>query len=66
MSLLSKCAYLCHMPISPSYVYVVEKHSPNGFVLYPKTLVMHNDDTLTLVKKTEEYEVWIRYRICLC
>lgn len=44
-SVLSKHAYLCHIPVSPSHVYVVEEHRPNGFVLYPITLVMHNDDT---------------------
>lgn len=45
MSVLSKHAYLCHIPISPSHVYVVEVHPPNGSVLYPMTLVMHNGDT---------------------
>lgn len=44
-SVLSKHACLCHIPISPSHVYVIEKHPQNGFVLYPRTLVLCNDDT---------------------
>lgn len=44
-SVLSKHTYLCHIPVSFSHVYVVEKHSPNGIVLCPVTLLLHNDDT---------------------
>lgn len=43
-SVLSKHTYLCHIPVSLSHVYVVEEQSPNGFVLCPMTLVLHNDD----------------------
>ena len=35
---------VCHVPIHPGHVYVVEKHPQNGFVFYPVTLVLRNDD----------------------
>jgi len=44
MTVLSKHAYLCHIPVGPGHVYVVEENSQNVFVLYPMTLVLCDGD----------------------